>query len=208
MERARRRQLGVALRRWVAEGAARADPLLAALGALEPAARVAVFAALGARDMALLFEACADRPPLSVADLLPAHAQPGRSYAWLGVNSLPLARRFEKRLFLPERGARTLPGYNQQPLMALTGPGCFVAHAAEAGAPGAVVFDYTRAPEGQPPGWPRVRPAGQGWISRLVYGDMEDFMRAVCDDVLIGRAYKRGRATNNYFVLVRGGRCA
>ncbi|GIW72832.1 MAG: hypothetical protein KatS3mg102_2374 [Planctomycetota bacterium] len=186
----------------------RPEPELAAVRALlqrlGPAERVAALKRLKGRDMARLFELCAQSPPLGVADLLPLPEAAGRTVVWEGVNSLPVFRRFQKRFYRARPEEPELAGYNHQPLEPLTGPGCFVARAAEPAAPGAVVLDYTRTPQVQPPGWPRVRPPARG-LGRLVYGGMQDYMRRVTDDVLIGRAWRYGQPTDNYFVLVRGG---
>ncbi len=170
---------------------------------LDLAGKLEAMRGLGARAQAALFEACAPNEPVAIADLLPATPRPGVTYIWEGVNSLPAFRRFQKRFTRTDEEGR-LAGYNHQGLMWLVGPGCFVAHAAGKGAPGAVVIDYTMTPGGQPAGWPRVVPAGKG-LSRFVYGGMHDYMRRVTKDVLIGWAWKHGKPTGNYFLLARGG---
>ena len=67
---------------------------------------------------------------------------------------------------------------------------------------GAVVIDYTLTPGGRSEEWPEIVPNERG-ISRFVYSGMQDFMRRVSAHVTIGRAYMKGKESNNYFVLCR-----
>jgi hypothetical protein len=181
------------------------DAFRRGLDALDPAGRIEAIRRLKGRDMAALFELAAGAAPLSPRDLVIGDGEPGTTYVWEGVNSLPAFRRFQKRFHLRAEGETELAGFNRQAMEPITGPGCFVARASDPDAPGALVFDYTRTPGYQPPGWPTVRPASKGLMSRLVYGFMHDYMRRVTDDIMVGRAYKHGRETSNYFVLLRGG---
>ena len=99
----------------------------------------------------------------------------------------------------------TLAGYIEQPLRWLTGPGCFTVRRARPEEAGSVVFDYVRTPKKAAVGCPRVTPASRG-RSRFVYGGMLDHMHRVSRDVVIGRAWRHGRISDNYFLLARGPR--
>jgi hypothetical protein len=53
-----------------------------------------------------------------------------------------------------------------------------------------------------PEGWPVIKPNEAG-ISRLVYAYMQDYLRRVSDHITIGRAYRKGKESPNYFTLCR-----
>ncbi|MFN2375035.1 MAG: hypothetical protein ABR538_00735, partial [Candidatus Binatia bacterium] len=67
---------------------------------------------------------------------------------------------------------------------------------------GGAAFDYTQIPTSTLPSWPEVRTNNSG-LSRLVYGNMLDYMRRVASEVFIGSAVKGGREMNSYFIVVR-----
>ena len=138
--------------------------------------------------------------PLAVSELIPAGST--GTHIWEGVHSLPMFRRFQKRVTATDN-AEHLAGYNEQAMKWLTGPGCFTVRATTDDEPGSIVFDYTITPTVTIVGCKRVLPANRG-LSRLAYGGMLDFMHRISRDVVIGRAWVKGKETNNYFVLVRG----
>ncbi len=54
----------------------------------------------------------------------------------------------------------------------------------------------------QAQGWPAIKPNTSG-MCKLVYGEMLDYMRKVSTHVTIGKAWKFGKETENYFMLLR-----
>ena len=129
--------------------------------------------------------------------------QPVRHY---GRNTLPVFKKFEKRFCRAPSDAESpgLWGYNEGSTRGVVGPGYFICRLTNGDERGDVVIDYTQIPSGKPDAWPALQPNERG-LSHLVYSGMEDFMRPVSQHVTIGRAYKGGKATNNYFVLCREG---
>jgi hypothetical protein len=190
------------------ERVASRDLDLAALGeyleALDPETRVRQIRSLGRAEQARLFEAADGVHPIGLDHLVPADAAPLAEVVHAGRNSLPAFRIFEKRFCRPGRdtGASTdeVWGYNDHPAMAMTGPGYFVAVPGE---PGEVLVDYTRVPPAKPGGWPPVR-SNDEIRGRFVYGrGMRDVVRGISEHVSIGRAFRRGKAMDNWFVLCR-----
>lgn len=178
-----------------------ADPpaLAAHLDGLDHPARVREVAALSGRWLGRLFERVEGRA-IDLGHLVPTDVAEGVPVRHVGVNSLPLFRRFEKR-FMRAPGGAGLWGYNHQAMRWLTGPGYFVV------APGRpaedLCIDYHSVPDGDPgSGWPAVR-GNEGFPDRFVYGFMRDHMRRVSDHVSIGRAERKGRMLDTWFALVR-----
>lgn len=176
--------------------------IAAFLDALTHAQRVEAISALGgAKLQRRLYEAAKHAPTVTLADLVPADTPPLREVVFEGKNSLPAFSRFQKRFCRPPatgQGGSELWGYNHQALAWLTGPGYFTVRDDPRGA----ALDYRDVPNRSPDGWPTVHANDRG-ISRLVYGNMIDYMRRVSRDVLIGSAYRHGRERGNYFVLCR-----
>jgi hypothetical protein len=63
-------------------------------------------------------------------------------------------------------------------------------------------IDYRAVPPRRCEAWPEVRSNARGF-SRFIYNDMIDYLRRVSSRVLIGRATRRGRESDNYFILCR-----
>ena len=103
-------------------------------------------------------------------------------------------------------------GYNYSGMEWTTaGPGYFIGHVeARARAEdqqGVFGLDYYDVPSESrllPPAWPKVRKNELG-LQCLIYAKMVDYMRKVSDGITIGRAWKQGKRTSNYFVLARTG---
>src|SRR4051812_24760702 len=96
--------------------------LAGALDGLDAGARRTAVTGLRRKELAALFEAAADNPPLLLTDLVPTRTPPLAEVIHDGKNSLPMFTRFEKRFCRPpgaERGE--LWGYNEQDLRAVTG---------------------------------------------------------------------------------------
>ena len=64
------------------------------------------------------------------------------------------------------------------------------------------MFDYTRLPDFQPPGWPTLKPNG-GIIPRITYANMIDYTRMVGKYTAIGEAYRNGKTRNQWFIVTR-----
>lgn len=151
--------------------------------------------------MAALFEACAGADALSLDDIVPV-TDPLVEVIHSGKNSLPLFNHFEKRFCRPDGDdpPAELWGYNHQSMSAFTGPGYFVATADEK--TGEIVIDYGRQPPRKPASWPEIIP-NSARLGSIVWGGMVDRLRRVTPTVTIGRAYRNGKATEDYFALCR-----
>ncbi len=155
---------------------------------------------LGKAQMAALFEACAGADPLTLDDIVPT-TDPLVEVIHTGKNSLPMFNHFEKRFCRPDGDdpPAELWGYNHQTMSAFTGPGYFVATADDKGE---IVIDYTRLPPRKVASWPEIIPNSDR-LGRFVWGGMIDRLRRVTPQITIGRAYRYGKATDDYFALYR-----
>lgn len=191
-------------------GAIDVDALARRLDAMRDDQRVAFVRALTKADMIRLWEACAGRDVVA-EDFVPAQVPPAAEVIHEGKNSLPLFSRFQKR-FTRGNEPGVVYGYNHNDFNWTTaGPGYFVGHvegeARVADQQGVFGLDYYRIPPAGaalPSTWPRTRKNELG-LQCFIYAKMVDYMRKVSDGVTIGRAWKLGRRTSNYFVLARTG---
>ncbi|HWL89484.1 MAG TPA: hypothetical protein VNO21_26955 [Polyangiaceae bacterium] len=171
------------------------------LDELGHAARVDTIRGWDRKTQAVLYEAVKGFQSLSLDDFVPASATPLQEVIHHGKNTLPSFSHFQKRFCKPNDAANhELLGYNHQNLMWATGPGYFVVHPSETD--GEVDIDYLRIPSEKPSSWPPLRGNENGFAS-LVYGGMVDVMRGVSQHVSIGRARKKGKFIDNWFVLCR-----
>jgi hypothetical protein len=170
--------------------------------------RIQSMADLGRRELALLFEAAADNPPLTLDDFVPAGLPPMTEVIHEGKNSLGLFTRFQKRFARPAVATHPpeLWGYNEQSMRVFTGPGYFVAVVPQEklAISGSVVIDYRRLPSDKPANWPPIMP-NSARLSRFIYNGTVDVMRRVSSHVTIGRAMRDNKPMDNWFVLVRRG---
>jgi hypothetical protein len=162
-------------------------------------ARVKAVCELGKRDMAALFDAAADNPPLTLDDFVPPSVPPMTEVIHEGKNSLLMFTRFQKRFCRPAEGSAELWGYNHQTMAFFTGPGYFVTRQPPGGE---VVIDYTKPAGGKVSTWPAIVP-NSSRLGRFVYYGTEDVMRRVSQGVSVGRARRGQRVMDNWFVLVR-----
>lgn len=139
-----------------------------------------------------LFELCRERP-LTRGHLVPAGAT---ECVHDGVNSLPLFRIFQKRLFRGKDGE--LAGYNPGPFNWAITPGYFRVREEQSH----LFFDYTELPEDVPEGWPRPIPNADK-LGRFVYHGLRDDMRRVSRDVCIGAVARHGQPIGTWFALCR-----
>lgn len=184
--------------------------LQAQLDPLREDQRVTFVRALSKADMIRLWDAC-DGRVVSAEDFVPAAVPDRTEVIHKGKNSLPAFNRFEKRFTRGDRDG-VVYGYNYSGLEKLTlGPGYFIGHveadARAADQQGIFGLDYYEPPPESaalPPSWPRVRRNEIG-LQCFIYAKMVDYMRKVSEGITIGRAWKHGKRTSNYFVLARTG---
>ncbi len=181
---------------------ARGSDIAAYLDGLPASGRLAECMSVTGRGVRHLYEAVGDNPPLGLEDVVPADCPEATAIIYEGRNSLPTFSRFQKRF--ARLGSGEVIGYNHQLWSFVTGPGYFVVKppSPDADVPEELWFDYIAVPAEIPPGWPPFRPNSLG-LSRLVYMGMKDYIRRVADGVLVGKAYKQGRAQGAFFTLVR-----
>jgi hypothetical protein len=170
------------------------------LDGMSRAERLLETMALGRKHQERLWALAEGSAPLALDYLVPDGAAQLDPFPFEGKNSLPAFTRFQKVFYRTSEG--TIGGYNNQSLASITGPGYYVTHPWDA-RPGELAVDYLQVPRSKPAGWPEIRPNEVG-LSRFVYGGTVDFLRRVSEDVVIGRAYKRGTdPMPNWFVLCR-----
>ncbi len=185
--------------------AADMDGMAAWLDGLDHKTRVEEVRSLGPAAQKRLW-ILAESSRMTIKDMMPedtAALKPVRHY---GRNTLPVFKHFEKRFCWAPEGAEPagIWGYNEGSTRSFVGPGYFVCRPTTGSECDIadVVIDYTILPTGKPDTWPDIRPNEKG-VSRFVYAGMQDFMRKVSAHVTIGRAYRHGKISNNYFVLCR-----
>ncbi len=198
------RALHEALTTQIRDTGSRPEAIAAQLDALPAVLRGRVVRLLAPADQRALYEKVAGYAPLHLSDLVPASCGELEEVRFLGRNTLPAFRIFEKRFCrMPGTGAARpdrLAGYNFQTMSPVTGPGYFVA--VEDAEKGEVLVDYHLLPEATPAEWPRVK-SNESGLGRFVYGFMVDRLRRVSEHVLIGSAARNGQDLGSYFVLSR-----
>ena len=177
-----------------------AGDLHQALDALDGDGCVAFVGCLNGRRQQHLWDLVEAHMEASVAQVFPDDQPPGQTAIFEGRNSMAIFKRFQKRFTRPE-GERILWGYNEQAWAWFTGPGYFVAE--DQPDDGTLLFDYERLPASPPEAWPALKP-NAGFPAGIVYGNMTDVVRAVSRDVLIGKAFLKGKSRGQFFTLGRG----
>jgi hypothetical protein len=162
-----------------------------------PEARLAGIRSLGKSEQRRLFQAAAASNSLSLDFMVPTTGTL-TEVIHEGKNTLPVFTTFQKRFArLPDR-PDVLVGYNEGVTRSLVGPGYFEAYVQG----NDIAIDYTRTPTQKVTSWPGIRPTTSG-ISLFVYAHMIDYIRRVSNHVTIGRAVRKGKETENYFLLCR-----
>ena len=178
------------------------DAVASALNAMTEDQRVEGIRGLKKKHQTLLWDAAEGRAT-SLADIVPEDVGPAVEVIHKGKNSLPVFSHFEKRFCRTADDANVLYGYNEGSTRKVIGPGCFVASVdAERGEVGVNYYHVPPTDAALPEGWPAVKPNEEG-IQKFVYAQMIDYLRKVSDHVTIGRAYRKGKVTNNFFLLCR-----
>lgn len=182
-------------------GAADMDGLSAWLDGLSKEARSGEILTLNKAAQKTLWTLCAERT-VAIDDLVPVGTPSLKPVRHLGKNSLPVFSRFEKRFCRIDSDPNLLVGYNEGPTRPLVGPGYFTTRLSDKTERGATVIDYTLIRSEHAEGWPTIKPNTSG-MCKIVYGEMLDYMRKVSTHVTIGKAWKFGKETENYFMLLR-----
>lgn len=186
----------------VEQGAPAAD-LSSFLDDLAPGRRIDQVLAVRGALIRRMYSLLGTAEPLTLDEVVPSSTPAGATLTYEGRNSLPLFSRFQKRFTRSADGL--VFGYNYQPtpgIGALTGPGYFAVTQADASHPGELLFDYTKAPPFEPPGWPAWR-ANETGMSRLVFMNLNDYVRRVARGVVVGIALKLGKDQDACFSLTR-----
>lgn len=173
--------------------------LASAFDGMDHPSRLRAVRDLSRHEQARLFDAAGGVRPIALADLVPEVVPPLTQVIHYGRNSLPVLRIFEKRFCRPGAGTPEVWGYNEHWARWLTGPGYFVARPYGSGE---VLVDYLQVPATRPEGWPPVKP-NSARLSRFVYHQMQDVLRGVSRHVSVGRATRRGKPMDSWFVLCR-----
>lgn len=171
------------------------------LDELGPSGRLDTIRRFTGDHMARLYEAAKGVRPLSLAHLVPDDVEPLVGVVHRGHNSLPMFSDFAKCFCKPKDEAGILYGYNDQFWSWFSGPGYFVARPSTS-EEGAIDVDYREIPKDKPSTWPALAP-NRGFGPSIVFGGMIDVIRGISEHVSIGRATRRGKVTDNYFVLSR-----
>jgi len=168
--------------------------------------RLAECRSIGKKRQRWLYDAADGYMPIDLDFLVPEDAGDAKEVVHHGKNSLPVFTHFAKVFTRPEGDDvpdGELWGYNRGSAFVETyvGPGYFVTHLHDA--EGELLVDYLRVPPRRPvDGWPEVLP-NSARLSRFVYNGTQDILRGVSEHVSIGRATKRGKDMNAWFILCR-----
>ncbi len=190
------------LREMVEQGAPAID-MSSLLDDLSPERRIDQVLAVRGALIRRMYSLVGTGEPLGLDDIVPSSAPAGSTITYEGRNSLPLFSRFQKRFTRTADGL--VFGYNHQPtpgVGALTGPGYFAVTEADASHPGELLFDYTKTPPFEPSGWPAWR-ANESGGGRLVFMNLNDYVRRVARGVVVGIALKLGKDQDACFSLTR-----
>jgi hypothetical protein len=166
------------------------------LASLSGEERVRQATRLDRRHHKTLWNLSAATEPLRLEEVVAPDRKPLDPVPFEGQNNQPIYRPFKKVFYRTPGG--TIGGYNDSPAAWFAGPGYYVLRRDDSG----TYVDYTEVPTEKPSAWPPIRPNDVG-ISQFVYGHMKDYLRRVYGRVVIGRAYRKGKPTPNYFVLAR-----
>jgi hypothetical protein len=151
---------------------------------------------LDRRHLQKLWDLSDGTEPIRLEEIVPPERAPLDPVPFEGQNNQPLYRPFKKVFYRTATGA--IGGYNDSPAAWFAGPGYYVLKRDYSG----TYVDYTEVPAEKPSEWPPIRPNDSG-LTQFVYGHMKDYLRRVYGRVLIGRAFRHGKPTPNYFVLAR-----
>jgi hypothetical protein len=172
------------------------DRVQAHLASLSGDERVRQSTQLDRRHHKALWDLSANTAPIQLEEVVATDRAPLDPVPFEGQNNQPLYRPFKKVFYRTNNGA--IGGYNDSPASWFAGPGYYLLKRDDSG----IYVDYTEVPHDKPASWPPIKSNETG-ISQFVYGHMKDYLRRVYGRVFIGRAYRKGKASPNYFVLAR-----
>ena len=185
--------------RSILDGGGKYAEISAFLDGLSPSARLAEVVSITGSRVGKLYDAVSDGPKMTMEDFFPASVPDGETIIYEGRNSLPTFSRFQKRF---SRKGDVIVGYNHQLMSFVTGPGFFVTKMGDETHPHEIFFDYTAEPPHFPADFPAYKKNASG-LSRLVYFNMKDYCRKVAKGVVVGAAFKDGKAMGAFFSLTR-----
>ena len=175
------------------------------LDGLDNDTRISEVTHLGRPAQRRLYAAVEGHRVIRITDFVPDSREPLSEVVFEGRNTLPAFTRFAKVFCRPDTpeaaAAGELWGYNRNSGFVETtvGPGFFVAY--DHG-DSEVLVDYLRVPPNRPEHWPPIL-NNDARLSFFVYNGTQDVVRGVSEHVCIGRASRRGRIMNVWFVLCR-----
>ena len=174
------------------------DEVAAALDAMTHAERVQQMLPVAGRLQGDLFKLAHGR--VTEVDFFVPEGLVDTEVIHWGRNFAPAFNRFQKRF---ARVGGEIVGYNEQPMMAFTGPGFFVGEVlTNPEGEREFAINYTKTPARALPQWPAIAPSGTRF-GRFVYGGAHDWMWRVSQHMSIGRVHKGGRWQNQWFILTR-----
>jgi hypothetical protein len=155
------------------------------------------------KRMAAIFEACAGRS-ITIDQVVPSGVGANVEVIHDLRNTLPLFTNAQKRFAKVEGEDVPVGGYNHQFGVARASePGYFVVSEGSGEHANELVIDYTKVPKSKPASWPEIEANDQGFLNKIVWGGMVDYLRRVSTHVSIGAATKDGKPIGQYFALVR-----
>ncbi len=166
------------------------------LNEADHATRLSWMRDLGKKDMDALYEMAEGRdvPPEYFLD------SEGGPLTFDGRNSLPAFSNFQKAF---ARHQERIQGWNVNGGIVrwFGGPGHFQVRKAD-NWEGQLIFDYVWECTSAPQNFPTPE-SNLKMPYRLVYGNMEDVVRRVSKDVIISKAYRKGKPEGAFFSLCR-----
>lgn len=155
------------------------------------------------KRMKAIFEACAGRS-ITLEQVVPQGLGAGIEVIHDLRNTLPVFTNAQKRFAKVEGESVAVGGFNRQFGVArVSEPGYFVVSEGAGEHANELVIDYTKVPGSKPESWPDIEANDQGFLNKIVWGGMVDYLRRVSQHVSIGRATKDGKSIGQYFALVR-----
>ncbi len=147
-------------------------------------------------QMKLLWTLTENSERLRMDEIVPPDSKPLEPVPFEGLNNQPIYRYFQKVMYRTPDGK--IAGYNNSDAAWFAGPGYYIMNENDKG----MFVDYTQIPKEKPASWPPIKENTEG-LSQFVYGNMHDYLRRIHDLFIIGRAYRHGKESGNYFILIR-----
>lgn len=166
------------------------------LSALPGDERVRQATTLDRKHQKTLWELSDKTAKITLEEVVPPSRKALDPLPFEGQNNQPIYRMFKKVFYRTSDGK--IAGYNESDAAWFAGPGYYILTTNATG----TFVDYTQLPKEKPAGWPEIKDNTDG-ISRFIYGNMHDYLRRVSNLIFIGRAYRHGKESGNYFILAR-----